>query len=54
MRETTKNRILCLLFGGFLLVMGALFLFAPKEDFDFVREFIISHVSPLANVKEEA
>ena len=33
MRETTKNRILCLLFGGFLLAMGALFLFAPKEAF---------------------
>ena len=29
-------------------------IFAPEEDFDFVREFIISHVSPLANVKGEA
>ncbi|MBQ8953929.1 MAG: hypothetical protein IJ048_07410 [Clostridia bacterium] len=28
--------------------------FAPHEDFDFVKEFIISHVSPMANVKAEA
>ena len=33
MRDSIKNRLLLLLFGGFLLAMGALFLFAPKEDF---------------------
>ena len=28
-------------------------IFAPEEDFDFVKEFIISHVSPMANVRTE-
>ena len=27
--------------------------FVPGEDFDFVKEFIISRVSPMANVREE-
>ncbi|MBR3504562.1 MAG: hypothetical protein IKO07_10045 [Clostridia bacterium] len=28
--------------------------FAPEEDFEFVRDYIINHVSPLANVKTGA
>ena len=28
--------------------------FVPGEDFEFVKEFIISHVSPMANVAVEA
>ena len=33
MRDDTKNKLLLLLFGGFLLAMCALFLFGPKETF---------------------
>ena len=51
MRETTKNRILCLLFGGFLLVMGALFLFAPKESFSPLEKRYLAE-APRAELSE--